>query len=89
MSDYRESCNHVKAARAGIVEQRTAPNRSKKPTPVILELRPLEGSYAFGRRAVDDWRKWSSYRSVREAEQARDNLARKYARLWEFRVKES
>ena len=87
VQSYREDCNEVKAKRAGIIEQRPLSKPSKKDKPIVLESRPLEGSFAFKRRG-GEWRKWSSYRSVREAEQARDNLARKYARLWEFRVKE-
>lgn len=88
VSDYREGCNHAKAVRAGIVEQRPIRTAPKKERPVILESRPLEGTYACARRN-GEWRKWHAYRSVREAEQARDNLNRKYARLWEFRVRSS
>jgi hypothetical protein len=89
MSDYREGCIHAKKVRAGIVDQRPVPNRSKKAMPIILESRPVSETKQLARLIgeKDEWRKWAAYRSAREAEQARDNLSRKYSRLWEFRVK--
>jgi hypothetical protein len=89
MSDYREGCIHAKKVRAGIVDQRPVPARSKKATPVILQSRPISEAKQWARLmgGKDEWRKWAAYRSVREAEQARDNLSRKYARIWEFRIK--
>jgi hypothetical protein len=86
MSDYREGCIHAKKVRAGIVDQRTVPGRAKKAMPIILESRPIKGTFAY-RVERSEWRKWAAYRSVREAEQARDNLSRKYSTIWEFRVK--
>jgi hypothetical protein len=91
MSDYREGCIHAKKVKAGIVDQRPVPNRSKKAMPIILESRPINENKRFVRlmRGKSDWRKWAAYRNVREAEQARDNLSRKYSTIWEFRVKPS
>jgi hypothetical protein len=86
MGGYREQCIKAKAVRAGIIEPRPLATPSHKAKTVILESRPLDGSFAYARRN-GEWRKWRAYASVREAEQARDNLARKYARLWEFRLK--
>jgi hypothetical protein len=87
MSDYREQCVRAKSAKAGIVDQRPVASRSKKAMPVILESRQIEGSIAFRRSRASEWTKWAAYRSEREATQARDNLSRKYARIWEFRIK--
>jgi hypothetical protein len=85
MSDYREQCVKAKSKRAGIVEQRPGAGASKKDRPIILESRPLRATWLA--RRGDHWSKWGAYRSVREAEKARDNLSRKYATIWEFRVK--
>lgn len=86
MSDSREELVKTKSARAGIIEQRGVPARSKKAMPIVLESRTLKKAMARP-RWNSEWRKWASYRSVREAEQARDNLNRKHAGLWEFRIK--
>jgi hypothetical protein len=86
-SSYREGNNRAKAVRAGIVELRPNLTRSKKDRPIVVESRPLPGSFAFGMRRGRDWFKWGQYRAAREAEQAIANLARKYGGLWEFRVR--
>lgn len=86
MSNYREGCIRAKAVRAGIIDPRPLATPSKKAKPVVLEARALD-DYRCRDRAYGGWRKWSAYASVAEAEQACSNLARKYARLWEFRVR--
>lgn len=93
MSDYRARSNEAKAKRAGIVDQRPQPNRSKKAKPVVVEYRlsPAMNSRMgnfwpsmFG----SDWHKWHSYRTTEEAQKAIDNDIRKNQGLWEFRIKE-
>jgi hypothetical protein len=91
MSDYRERCNEAKARRAGIVDQRPPPNRSKKAKPVVVEYRVSEETLKRhdGKfwRNFREWRKWHSYRTIEEAQKAIDNDVRKNHGLWEFRIK--
>jgi hypothetical protein len=89
---YREDCNEAKAARAGIVDQRPPPNRSRKAKPIVVEYRLSEiarttskGNFwtIFG----TEWSKWHSYRTTAEAEKAIADQQRKHPDLWEFRLK--
>lgn len=86
---YREDCNEAKAKRAGIVEQRQVRSVSKKAKPITVEYRrsPKQRDDGLFRRFTD-WRKWSNYRTVGEAEKVIANQLRKYPDLWEFRIKE-
>lgn len=88
MNSYREDCNHAKAARAGIVEQRPVRPVAKKERPVVVEYTrhprcPLPVSLVSR-----EWRKWGSYRTVEEAQRVVELQARKHSDLWEFRVKD-
>ena len=89
----REATNDAKAKRAGIVEQRQQPNRSKRARPVIVEYRLSEKgrSWWHPHRHHDElakWRKWHAYRTIEEAQKAIDDQLRKVPDLWEFRFKD-
>lgn len=77
MKNWKEMSAIARDARAGIVEQRTAPARSKRPRCVVVESRRNLPNA--------EWRKWRTYTTPEVAQQAADQQARKY-RWREFRL---
>ena len=78
MKTWKEMAVIARDARAGVVEQRPAPARSKRPRCVVVE----------SRRILRDaeWRKWRTYTTPEVAQQAADQQSRKYK--WrEFRLR--
>lgn len=92
MSDYRERSNEAKGKRAGIVDQRPQPNRSKRAKPIVVEYRVSDETlkrHGDFWKTFRDWNKWHAYRTTEEAQRAIDNNIRKNQGFWEFRIKES
>lgn len=89
MTSYREASNNAKAARLGIIEQRTVGTRSRRDRPFVVEYRINPGSRmadAFKSSSWTNWGKWGAYRTEAEARRVIESQARKYP-SYEFRMK--
>lgn len=87
MTSYREASNNAKAARLGIIEQRTVGTRSRRDRPFVVEyrLKPRD-SFARSFKSMTKWSKWGAYRTQEEADQTMAAKQRKYP-FYEFRMK--
>lgn len=84
MSEWKESANHRRQIRDGVVEPRQLGGKNKRDRPwiVLYRWRESEGSFFFGN---GKWRKMGAYRTQDEAKRAAQNQERKHS-FYETRI---
>lgn len=79
MKSYKEICNEYKEFRQTKTDKPDKiKGKSKRDRPFTIEYRLIENIFENGKKIPGPWRKHKDYRTLNEAQDALDNLNRKF-----------